>query len=355
MDDRIGNQPGGSQILASLTLSFQDFIDAIPAGAVVVDEHGTVLITNAELDRQFGYEPGGLLDRSVDMLVPVGLRGGHAGLRSQYVESEQTRTMGGGRALQGQRKDGSTFPVEVGLRALSAGNAHFVLAVVSDRSDHFRARASEAQEKALGLELAHQETVAREMGHRVKNLMATVAALVSLSARGASTPREMEESLRGRILALSSVIDLAFNAPQSRSPTALSIEDILQAVLAPFTWTQDERARIALTGPELTVGQRPSEVLALVFHELATNAMKYGALQRPEDRLYIEWRKADAMLNLSWREEVGQFHGSAPKQGFGTTLVARLIEAEFGGRVERQVSSSGWTTQLNIPVASLGG
>lgn len=71
MDDRIGNQPDGSQILARLTLSFQDFVDAIPAGAVVVDEQGVILITNAELDRQFGYESGGLLDQPVEMLVPV--------------------------------------------------------------------------------------------------------------------------------------------------------------------------------------------------------------------------------------------------------------------------------------------
>jgi len=156
--------------------------------------------------------------------------------------------------------------------------------------------------------LARQEIVAQEMGHRVKNLMATVAALVSLSARGALTPKEMEESLRGRILALSSVIDLAFNASKSLGARGvLSIEDILRSVLAPFTWTNVERARIPLQSPKNALGQRPSEVLALMFHELATNAVKYAALKHPDGRLVISWDEANERLNC-----VGEklFHSS---------------------------------------------
>lgn len=337
--------------LADVALSIQDVLDAIPAGAIVVDAGGVMLAANAEIGRQFGYEPNDLLGRSVEILVPTGLRDAHAVMRSKALGSDEMRVMGPGRSLRGLRKDSSVFPIEVGLRTIRAGDAQLVLAVVSDRSEQMRTQALEAHEKTIGLELAHQEVVAREMGHRLKNLMATVAALISLSARGAQSPKEMEESLRGRILALSSVIDLAFGAPHTASTRGvLSIEDILRAVLAPFRWTDAENARVSLVGPQLVVGERPSEVLALVFHELTTNALKYGALRHIAGRIFVDWRLADGRLELCWREDVPQFEAAvATPKGFGTTLMSRLIETEFGGRIDREVTARGWTTRISFP------
>jgi len=342
--------PGG---VAGLNLSFQDFLDIVPAGAVVVNSQGTILAMNAELLGQFGYESADLLGRPVELLVPDALRSRHAEERAVSLVPGQIRTMGAGRSLHGRRRDGTFFPVAVGLQAVKAMDETLVLAVVSDRTDHVRAVAVEANEKALGLELAHQEIVAREMGHRVKNLMATVAALVSLSARSAQTPREMEDSLRGRILALSSVIDLAAGLPYAWH-AGLSIEAILRAVLSPFMWTETESHRVSLQGPEFKVGQRASEVLALISHELATNAVKYGALRQGDGLLSIDWRRSDEGLELSWREDVRRSDIPAPAHdGFGTTLISRLIETEFGGRLEREVGAGSWVTRLSIPAASL--
>lgn len=351
----MGNSKASTD-LAGFTLSIQDVLDTMPVGAIVVDTRGVILAVNAEVCRQFGYEPDDLLGRSVDILVPVRLRDGHAAVRSRAVRSEQMRAMGPGRSLGGQRRDGSIFPIEVGFRTIRTGGSQFVLAVVSDRSDQIRAQESAAHERALGLELAHQEVVAHEMGHRVKNLMATVTALISLSARGAHSPKEMEESLRGRILALSSVIDLAFKAPQAASTHGpLSIEDTLHAVLAPFMWTGFENDRVSLSGPQVVVGRRPSEVLALVFHELTTNALKYGALRHMDGRIFVDWRQADGRLELCWREKADHFaaHDTAA-MGFGTKLMSHLIEGEFGGRIDREVTAQGWVTRISIPLPSLG-
>lgn len=337
--------------LAGIALSIQDVLDTIPAGAVVVDGGGMMLAVNAEVGRQFGYDPNDLLGKSVEMLVPSAQRNGHAVKRSNVSGVDQMRVMGPGRSLRGQRQDGSVFPIEVGLRAIRTGGSQLVLAVVSDRSDQIRARELEANEKTLGQELAHQEVVAREMGHRLKNLMATIVALISLSARGAQSPKELADSLKGRILALSSVIDLAFGASQGASTRGdFSIEDVLHAVLAPFNWTDIEHNRLTLSGPRLLVGARASEMLAMVFHELATNALKYGALRQPDGRIIVDWRQAEGRLELCWREEAPQFRASeSAPEGFGTTLMRRLIEAEFGGRVDREVCSHGWTTRLIIP------
>lgn len=341
--------------LANLTLSFQDFLDTIPAGAVFVDARGVMTGMNVELGRQFGYDTAELLGQRVEILVPAGLRDDHVALRSKVSDVDDMRQMGPGRSLLGQRKDGSVFPIEVGLRSIRSGGSHFVLAVVSDRSDHVRALESEARQTALGQEVAHQEMVAREMGHRVKNLMATVAALISLSARGSELPKEMEQSLQGRIMALSSVIDLAFKAAHTTSKRgALTVDDILRAVLAPFMSTDFDRDRVSLSGPEIVVGQRSSEVLALVFHELMTNALKYGALRHLDGRLTVGWERVEDHLELRWQEVAPQFRPEETAlRGFGTKLMSRLIEGELGGRIDRELSAQGWMTCLNIPVSSL--
>jgi PAS domain S-box-containing protein len=355
MNDRTGLQTSHAE-MAGMVLSVQDLLDLIPAGAVVVSGGGVVLAVNAELEQQFGYPPGDLVGTSVEMLVPSGLRDGHAAYRSKASESDQMRAMGPGQPLGGQRKDGSVFPIEVGLRAIRTGGSPLILAVVSDRTAQIRAQESIAHEQALGEELAHQEVVAREMAHRVKNLLATITALISLSARNANSALEMGESLRGRIVALSSVIDMAFKAPQAKSAHGpLSIEDILHAVLTPYNWTESENDRFVLTGKPHIVGQRPSEVLALVFHELTTNALKYGALRYADGRIVVDWHQADGRLVLFWRESSPQFLAPvSTTKGFGTMLMSRLVEGEFGGRIDREITADGWVTRLSIPLSALG-
>jgi two-component sensor histidine kinase len=263
--------------------------------------------------------------------------------------------MGAGRQLNGQRKDGSIFPIEVGLYPLGTGSERFVLAVVSDRSDRLRAQTLATEHEALGRELGHQEVVAQEMGHRVKNLLATVVALISLSAREAISPKQMEESLRGRIQALSVVLDQASGPAGSAAGGPLSITAILRAVLAPFTWTEGENSRVSLHGPAVVLGQKPAEAMALVFHELMTNALKYGALHDQDGTIDVSWHQADGRLHLCWREEARAF---APvgitHRGFGSTLMTRLIEVEFGGQIVREKTPKGWTTRLDIPCPSLG-
>ena len=341
-------------VLARASMPFQDFLDAIPAGAVAVDGQGEIAALNEELLDQFGYRADELLGERIELLIPSPLRGDHIGHRSGLVENHHARVMGAGEILHGQRKDGSIFPVEVGLRALPF-EGDFVLAIVSDRSDQARAVASEAHEEVLAHELKHQQVVAREMGHRVKNLLAAVTALITLSARGATSPKAMEESLRGRLIALSSVIDLSLRSPSDPASGTLSIEEVLRAVLSPFMWTSVEADKISLTGPCLVVGARPAEVLALVFHELSTNALKYGSFRHPDGRVDVTWELIEDQVVLTWQERAIQFVAATPSvPGFGMTLMRRLIEMEFRGRTERQVTDLGWTTRITVPLSVLG-
>lgn len=359
MSDVVGEAGSASRSCNSKSMAlgtaFWELFESIPAGAVLVDELGNILAVNAELSRQFDYPPNDLVGTAIERLVPADRRVQHVPLRSDFLWSARVRTMGSGQVIHGQKRDGSTFRIEVGLRPFQRGPRRLVLAIVSDLSERERTVALEAKQQHLNQELAHQEAVAREMAHRIKNLLATVAALASLSARGAKTPKEMEESLRGRIFALSAVVDLAFRGPELGSTRGLlSIEEILRAILAPFSWPNLNGERISLSGPRFPVKQRSSEVLALVFHELATNAIKYGSLRHPEGRLRVDWLEDGDQLELSWREEATDFvaAGSASK-GFGSSLISRMIETELGGQVDRQIAAGGWIIGLSVPVASL--
>lgn len=120
-------------------------------------------------------------------------------------------------------------------------------------------------------------------------------------------------------------------------------------------WTDLESSRVSMTGPLLVVGQRSSEVLALVFHELTTNALKYGALRQPDGRMLVDWQQVDDRLVLRWLEQAADFVAlDTSPMGFGTKLMSHLIEGEFGGRIDREVTAQGWLTRITIPLPSLG-
>jgi PAS domain S-box-containing protein len=120
--------------------STQGVIEALPTAVVVVDEDGTIRSVNGRAEAWFGYDRQELIGQPVETLVPVPARAGHAADRSQYVGAPEPRTMGQGRIFQARRKDGSTFPVEVGLTPIATPRGVQVLAVVVDATKRVKAQ-----------------------------------------------------------------------------------------------------------------------------------------------------------------------------------------------------------------------
>jgi len=114
-------------------------MEAAPNAMIAVDDAGRISLMNAQAERLFGYVRAELLGESVERLVPERLRGSHTSLRARYLESPTTRSMGAGRELFGLRKDGSEFPIEIGLNPLSTPRGKFVLAAVIDITERKRA------------------------------------------------------------------------------------------------------------------------------------------------------------------------------------------------------------------------
>ena len=181
-----------------------------------------------------------------------------------------------------------------------------------------------------------QELLLKEMDHRVKNLFAIVGGMVALSAKSATTPRELAETIQGRLGALASAHQL-IRPRRSAAPTEkreTTLGELVQHVLSPYTDPAGtgEGARAEIDGPEIAIGAEAATNVALVVHELATNAAKYGALSVPGGRVRISWAVAKGRLALSWHEKDGPVIEAPPeREGFGSVLARRSVNGGLRG------------------------
>jgi two-component sensor histidine kinase len=205
--------------------------------------------------------------------------------------------------------------------------------------------------------LAEQETLAKEMSHRVKNLFAITDGLIRASARGASDKEEFAEILSGRIHALASAHALVSRNLRDvgHAPRTGDIGTLLQAVVLPHQHGRAGAApSVRLDGPEAPCGDHALNSVALVFHELATNAAKYGALSREDGVVDVTWRVDGQDLVLTWTERGGPAISAAPSHdGFGGKLVKSTVSSQLGGDLSYDWNASGLTVSMRLPLQRL--
>ena len=181
-----------------------------------------------------------------------------------------------------------------------------------------------------------QELLLKEMDHRVNNLFALVGGMVTLSARSATTPKEMAQTVRGRLGALASAHQLIRPMPSVAEATKreTTLGELVRKVLSPYADAAGTRdsTRTEIDGPEIAVGAEAATNVALLVHELATNAAKYGALSVPSGRVRISWAVAKGRLALLWEEKDGPVIMAPPeREGFGSVLARRSISGGLRG------------------------
>ena len=193
-----------------------------------------------------------------------------------------------------------------------------------------------------------RDAVLREFDHRIKNLLAKVGAIGELTARGETDLATYLDKFRQRLVALGRTQSLLLLARQEAA-----IADLLRAELMPYGAAGEA---VELTGPDVALGGSTAQSLGMAFHELATNAVKYGALGRPGAAIRVSW-SVDAepgMLTLEWAE-TGYAASKPAKRGFGTTIVERLVPMDTGGTVERRFDGEGHFVRFLIPLDKLAG
>ncbi len=180
-----------------------------------------------------------------------------------------------------------------------------------------------------------------ELNHRVKNTLVVVQSLARHSLRdgGALGLRQFNE----RIHALASAHDLLTR----RSWEGADLGDILSETLRPYA------AQVALSGPPLPLSPNAAVALAMIFHELATNASKYGALSREAGRVTVEWRSESRVRTvIRWTERDGPTVSPPQRKGFGSRLVAASLKGELAGSATFDYAPEGLTCVLTILAAT---
>jgi PAS domain S-box-containing protein len=196
---------------------------------------------------------------------------------------------------------------------------------------------------------AERDLVARELDHRVKNFFAVVTALVKLSAQAEPEMAGFAERVVKKIGSLHTAHNLIW---RTGAGGANSIHELVRVLLTPFD--DEANPRIVVDGEDMKVGDRAVTPLALIFHELATNATKYGALQNHSDALHVGFERGARDLVVTW-SEISSVKRELPPdgQGFGSKLLAVLIERQLQGAIARNWTDNGVCIVLRLPLSAL--
>ena len=193
------------------------------------------------------------------------------------------------------------------------------------------------------------ELLRREVDHRAKNALAVVQAALRLSR--AHSVGELVRIVEGRIAALARAQTML--ARQRWEGAAL--QPLLEGELAPFLATTEARdgPRAVLAGPPITIPAHAVQPLSMALHELATNAVKYGALSRPGGTLTVTWsaEPSEAVLRIAWQEAGGPGLAGPPDQpGFGSRVIDQTIRSQLSGTVTRNWQPGGLRCDIRIPL-----
>jgi PAS domain S-box-containing protein len=194
-----------------------------------------------------------------------------------------------------------------------------------------------------------QKLLIDELNHRVKNTLATVQSLATQTAHGTDTPAAFREAFEGRLIALSHAHDQLTR----RHWGSAELRDIVDGATAPYAG--DTPGRIETEGDSITIRPRAALTLALVLHELTTNAAKYGALSVPDGRVMVRWQIQDApsrpLLTLEWRERGGPPVAAPSRQGFGTRFIDGSVQTELRGTARLAFDAAGLCCTIAIPLS----
>jgi PAS domain S-box-containing protein len=200
-----------------------------------------------------------------------------------------------------------------------------------------------------------KELLSQELSHRIKNIFAVVSALVALSARKHPQAKSFSLDLRTRINALARAHEFVRPHTETSRPTvgAMTLHAFLTDLFRPYE-VADGQPRVVVSGDDAVFDDQAATSVALLFHELATNAAKYGALSRDEGRVSLYTREIGDRFVLEWAEHGGpNVEGAPDHAGFGSTLALLSVEGQLGGRLEQQWRPEGLKVVADLPATAL--
>lgn len=357
---------------------FRLIVEAAPNAIVVVDAAGRIVLVNSQTEILFGYAREELLGSLVEVLVPTRFRAAHPQERRSFFASPRARPMGAGRDLYGRRKDGSEFPVEIGLNPIETEDGTLVLSAIVDITE--RKRAEErlaAQTQALARSNAELQQFAYVASHDLQEPLRAVAASVELLQRryGGQLDARADEYIRHAVdgatrmqalihdlLAYSRVDTLA----QPAEPNDLG--DLLAAALRNLRAAVQE-AGATVTHDELPVIVCDATQIVQLLQNLIGNALKFRGEAPP--RVHVSAREAPGEWIVSVRDNgIGiepqyferifrmfqRLHTREeyPGTGIGLAICRKVVERHGGHVWVDSTPGAGATFSFTLPIRTVG-
>ncbi len=313
---------------------------ALVADAVIcTDEDGHILVFNQAAEQSFGYGASEVIGQPVEMLLPLNQRALHAFQVRNFAlgDGAASRLMGERREVRGRRKNGEEFPAEAMVSRQTVDGRTILTVVVRDITER-----KELEDL--------REAVARELDHRMRNVLSVVNSLISLTAANAADVDEFKESLMGRLKALGA----AQTALRFGEQTSASLSDLFLTELVQYR--TPERTNLAVEGPPVAVGPTAAQILALTIHELATNSAKYGALRNAGGHVTVNWGyqgEGDNQLIIQWQEAGGPLVKPPERKGFGTEMIKQLVGKALRADVAIEYRPEGLVCRMTLPRAKI--
>ena len=301
-----------------------------PGTPIVFANDSFLALTGYDREEVLGHGFNSLMARGTDPEVLARLKsvfeGGPEG--SSDVDPE----------IHYRRKDGSEFWAIIFINPVRDERGDVVQYFVS-LVDHTRHRKEQAQLRML----------INELSHRVKNTLATVQSIASQALRKASDPEVVRESIESRLFALARSHDLLTR----ENWEGAGLLDLVKAALEPFGVAESRSERFVITGKNIRLPPKATLALGIAFHELATNAAKYGAFSNETGSIVvggkIEPRPEGNRLILHWKEKDGPPVTPPSRKGFGSQLIERGLTHELEARVHLDYRADGVICTIDIP------
>jgi PAS domain S-box-containing protein len=310
-------------------------VGSIGEGVIATDPSGSVLLLNKVAERLTGWPLADARGKPIWEVFRVIDEATRKPLDDPALRAlrERATTLESGALLV--TRDDKELPIEDSGAPILGFDGSLAGAVLIFRDVTERRRAAQRQTMLVG-----------ELNHRVKNVLAIVQSLVQASLRQATNrpAQAMAQTLSERLRALHRAHDLLLEAQWSGA----SLKAMVERELEPYQ--REGGPRILIKGPDVLLPPQCTSILAMTLHELATNAVKYGALSAPAGQLSVSWKTARGnRLLLAW-EERGAGVALKRTNGFGMQLIDKGIRHNLGGETKVDFRATGLYVELNVPL-----
>jgi PAS domain S-box-containing protein len=331
-EQRLRDSEARFRAIAAIVESSEDAV-------LTKDLDGVITSWNQGAQRLFGYMPEEAIGKPGTILIPADRHDEEPTILARIRRGERVEHYDTIR----QRKDGSAVDISLTISPVRNPEGKIVGASKIARDISERRRAEERQHLIL-----------REMDHRVKNLFALSIGVVALSARSAKTTQELSSTVQERLGALAKAHALTLKGtPQGGGLSTLqstTLHALIETILSPYNGeTVEGRPRVTVSGPDIPVVNGSVTSFALLLHEFATNAAKYGALSTCAGYVSIDCSDDGARFILTWTECGGPLvEQETDGEGFGTLLARATVKGQLGGEISREWKPEGLTIRLSV-------